>query len=86
MKKNRKKKSEYLSYIEETRKHYGTLDSVAARATKRAAFITKSQNLPLTYKKGDVVIREYSNGQKEIIGNIDNPSSKVTIGATIKLH
>lgn len=81
-----KKKFEYLSYIEETRKHYGILKTVAANATKRAVIITKSHKLPLTYKEGMKIVREYSNGRKEVIGLVKEPPIKVTKGATITLY
>lgn len=86
MKKVRKKKSEYLSYIEETSKHIGKLKKVAAKATRDAVTLTQSRDLPITYKKGNIIVREYSNGRKETIGVIQQPSIKVTKGATIQLY
>lgn len=86
MKSVRKKSSEYLSYIEETRKHIGQLKNVAAEATSKAAILTQSKNLPITYKEGNFIIREYSDGKKEKIGTISQPSLKVKKGGTFQLY
>ena len=83
--KRRKKKSEYLSYIEETEKHYNILDEVAKKATQAAFKLTKSKNLPVTYIVDNQIIREH-NGIKEVIEIVKNPSIKVKKGVTIQLR
>ena len=85
MSNDRKKRTAYLSYIEETRKHLTALQKVAAEATRKAIRLAKSKNLFITYKDGDKIVREYKNGDKEIIGVITEPSISVEIGKKIFL-
>ena len=81
----RKKRTEYLSYIEETRKHLTTLQKVASQATRKAIRLAKSKNLFITYQEGNNIIREYKNGGKEVIGIITEPPIDVEIGKKIFL-
>jgi hypothetical protein len=84
--KKRKKKSQYLSYIEETRKHHTILNSVASSATRDAVSTARAQSLTITYREGVSIVREDISGRKVIVGKIEEPSIKVTKGATIKLR
>ena len=85
MSKNLKKRTAYLSYIEETRKHYTILQKVASKATAKAIRLAKSKNLFITYQLGNSIVREYKNGDKVIIGVITEPFIEVEIEKKILL-
>ena len=77
----KKKKTDYLSYIEETKKHYGKLEKLASDATKKAIQDAKAKDLYITYQEGKKVVREYSDGRKEVIGEVEEPLLKVDLGS-----
>jgi len=61
---SRKKKSEYLSYIEETPKQIGRIRDVASRATSEARKRALKRGNYVTYLEGKKIIREYPDGKK----------------------
>jgi len=63
----KKKRTEYLSYIEETEKHTPKLIQVARKATRNAVKESRSLGVPITYLEGNSVIREESGGTKKVI-------------------
>ena len=72
MKNNNKKKSDYLTYIEETRKHHKKLKKTAADATRKARKIAFSHNNYITYLENNQIIKEYPDGRKRVIKRIPN--------------
>ena len=68
--KNKKKNEEYLSYIEETKKHRKKLKDIVARATRSAGKKAISNNNFITYLDGTRIVREYPDGRKVVIKKI----------------
>ena len=86
MKQNVKKKTVYLSYIEETKVHFDTLKFVAEKATKKAYMLTKERKLPITFKLGNKIVREFSDGRQEVLETLKATTIKVKEGATRQLY
>ena len=42
---------------------------------------SKDQGLYITYREGDRILREYPDGKKEVIGNLENEDIRVEVGA-----
>lgn len=80
MKTKAKSRTNYLTYIEETPKHRGKLVKAAQVATSKAIREAKSKNLSITYAEGENIIREDAEGNRNIIGSIEQPRKKVRIG------
>lgn len=74
-------KKTYLSYIEETPKHYPLLKKVVAKGVRESVAASKDQGLYITYREGDRILREYPDGKKEVIGNLENEDIRVEVGA-----
>lgn len=75
-----KKRTEYLSYIEETKKHHQKLNNVARVAAKEAIQKARNKSVPITYLIGEEIIKESSEGM-EVIGKHTNHRRKVKIGS-----
>ncbi len=76
-----KPRKTYLSYIEETPKHYSILKRVAADGVRRSVANSKEKGLYITYREGDAIVREYPDGRKEVIENLENNDIQVEVGA-----
>ncbi|MCF8462161.1 MAG: hypothetical protein K9G46_15675 [Flavobacteriales bacterium] len=70
---SKKKRTDYLTYIEETPIHWDKLDKLAKVASREAVKESKSQNVAITYLENEKIIREYPNGRKEVIGEVAEP-------------
>ena len=81
----RKKKTDYLSYIEDTKKHYPKLEKIASDATRRAIGAAKAQDLFITYQEGEQIVREHRDGTREVIGQVTKPILKVEVGSECTL-
>lgn len=68
----RSKKTNQLSYIEETPKHHPRLVNVIAKGVRTRIQSSKDAGLYITYSRGSEIVREYPNGEIRIIGHIDN--------------
>ncbi len=79
-------KTKRLSYIEDTIKHRSILINTVKTAARKAIIRAKGENLFITYRDGDQIIREYGDGKKEVIGKIDSVPLKVKVGESIKLR
>lgn len=77
----RKKKTDYLSYIEDTKKHYPKLEKIASDATRKAICAAKAQDLFITYQEGKQIVREHRDGTREVIGQVAEPTLKVEVGS-----
>lgn len=75
-----RKRIEYLSYIEETKKHHPKLNNVARVAAKEAIQKARNQSIPITYLAGEEIIKESAEG-REVIGKHANHRRKVKIGS-----
>ena len=73
------KKVEYLSYVEDTRKHHSLIAEAAKIGTKKAVKKTRRALLGLTYVEGVNIIQESPKGRKKIIGTVGK-SRKVEVG------
>jgi hypothetical protein len=51
-------------------RHIRLLKRVMKEAVAEAININKALDLPITYLKGDQIVREYNDGQIEIIGSL----------------
>lgn len=79
------KKTKYLSYIEETRRHHKIIEKVAEKSVKKAISNSLDEDIPITYLEGDKIIQENSQGEKVILGSVENNIRKVKVGATSEL-
>lgn len=79
------KKTKYLIYIEDTRKHHPKINDVAKKSAERAISNSQEKQIPVTYLEGVEIVKIASSGQKETIGKIENNRRKVTIGAKTTL-
>lgn len=79
------KKTKYLSYIEETKKHHKLIEKAAKKSSKKAVKKSRSRSVPVTYIEGENIVQEDSKGQKTILKGIKNNRRKVAIGEKTKL-
>lgn len=75
------KKTKYLSYIEETRKHHPIIDAIAGESSRIAIKKSLAASVPVTYLEGEAIVEVDSNGKKKIVGTVENNRRKVTVGA-----
>jgi len=71
--KKRKKRTEYLSYIEDTPKHHHKLEKLAQEASRKAIEEAKANNIAITYFDGESIICEQPDGSKEVVGKVEEP-------------
>lgn len=69
--KRKKKKTEYLTYIEDTTKHHPRLVRVAQKATKLAIEEALENDIPIMYIRDGQIVREYPDGTIEIVGEVE---------------
>ncbi len=81
----KKKKTDYLSYIEDTKKHHGKIEALAISGVNKAIKIAKDNNFDITYLKGENIVKESSSGKITIIDTVQNIRRKVIIGSKAKL-
>jgi len=74
------KRTKYLSYIEETRKHHGILQEVAKESVEDAISVAQQNSVAVTYMEGEEIITEEANGKKTVVGSIQNNRRKVSKG------
>lgn len=75
--KNKKSRTEYLSYIEETKIHLDKLHNVASRATKNARKRALKKGIYVTYLDGNRIVKEYPSGYKTTLKTLQESSIKV---------
>ena len=80
------KKTKYLSYIEETRKHHTIIDAIAGESSRIAIEESLAASVPVTYLEGETIVQVDSKGGKKIVGTVENHRRKVTIGARTVLR
>lgn len=78
-------RTSYLSYIEETPKHFNQLQRVARTATIAAIRRAKKKNLSITYLEDGWIIREDAEGKKFKIKAVTNKFRKVNAGEKFSL-
>lgn len=64
------KKTKYLSYIEETRKHLPKLIKIVGEATSSAIEESLEDDVPVVYIEDGVIKKKYPDGRIEDIGAI----------------
>lgn len=72
-----KKKTEYLSYLEDTKKYYSKIEGIDSIAVKNA----KDKKLDITYLKGEDIIKESPSGKTTIIHTQHIERRKVKVGS-----
>lgn len=80
-----KKKTAYLSYIEDTKKHYSKIEDMAVCAVKNAIKEAKDKKLDITYFDGENIIKESFSGETIIIQPKHIERRKVKIGSKATL-
>lgn len=81
-----KARTTYLSYIEETPKHFNVLQKVAKEATHAAIQRAKRKNLSITYLKDNWIVSESSTGVITKVKPIRTSMKKATIGEKFSLR
>ncbi|MEO1053840.1 MAG: hypothetical protein AAFX87_24595 [Bacteroidota bacterium] len=76
------KKTKYLTYIEETKKHHSHLAKVAKNSVKKAIRKSKENDVTVTYLEGNAIVSEKPNGETSIIEHIQVAPRKVKVGDT----
>ncbi|MFN8576371.1 MAG: hypothetical protein U0354_05900 [Candidatus Sericytochromatia bacterium] len=81
-----KKKTDYFSYLEDTKKHHGKIAHLAVTGVKKAVSNAKNLNIDVTYLKGNAIIVESPTGDvvRVIETNVDT-GRKVQVGTKVKL-
>ncbi len=79
------KKTKYLTYIEDTRKHHPKINDAAKKSVEKAISNSQEKQIPVTYLEGVEIVKVASSGQKVTIGEIKNNRRKVKIGAKTTL-
>ena len=81
-----KKKTEYFSYLEDTKKHHGEIANLAVNGVKEAVKNAKSQNLNITYLKGNQIVVESPTGKVvKVIETVETSRRRVEVGSKDKL-
>ncbi|GGM83914.1 hypothetical protein GCM10010967_14670 [Dyadobacter beijingensis] len=78
-------KTKYLSYIEETPKHYSELRDLAKIAASKAVTSAKAHNLPVTFVEDGWIVREDATGNQIKVSKIDKLPRKTRPGAKFRL-
>lgn len=79
------KRTKYLSYVEQTPKHFSVLEGLAKVAARKAVEKTRAEHISFVYLEGDKIIREESGGIKTEISRIPKTSRVVYAGEKFKL-
>jgi len=74
------KKTKYLSYLEEHRKHHSEIEKVAKESVKQAISESHKNEIPVTFMEGEAIVKVGPDGEKSIVGEIKNNRRKVKIG------
>jgi hypothetical protein len=80
-----KRKIEYLSYLEDTKKHHGVIEKVAREAVKKAIANAKEKSVDITYLKGEKIVKESPDGTITEIAQLPNNSRIVKVGTKAKI-
>lgn len=75
-------RTKYLSYIEETKKHHSILGKVAKISSRKAIRKNKKNSVAITILEGEEIIKIDAQGNRTVIGKIENNRRKVKIGDT----
>lgn len=78
-------KTKYLSYIEETPKHYSELRDLAKIAASKAITNAKAHNLPVTFVKDGWIVREDPKGHQIKVSKIEKAPRKTRPGVKFQL-
>jgi hypothetical protein len=81
----KQEKIKYLSYIEETPKHFGELSELARTAALRAVRNAKSHNLPVTFAHDGWIVREDPTGNRVKVSRIEKLPKKARPGVKFQL-
>ena len=79
------KRAKYLSYIEDTPKHYSKLADIAKQATKAAVEDAHAKGLTVTYLKGEDIVREHADGTVTKVGRVENNRRKIAVGTKLSI-
>jgi hypothetical protein len=81
----KKKKTNYLSYIEDTQKHRPKLERMAKNAANNAIKAARGKNIAITFTEGTAIITETADGKRTIIGNVPARERKYKKGEKFSL-
>ena len=81
----RKRKTEYLSYLEDTKKYHIKIADIAILASNKAVENAKSHGLDITYLKGEAIVKESPYGNITVIDIQPNKRRIVEVGSKDKL-
>lgn len=78
---SRKNRLEYLSYIEDTKKHRSKLIEVVVSSVDEAVENSISNNIPYTVLEGSKIVKVFpSSGKRELVGELSTDISKAKLG------
>lgn len=78
-------KKKYLTYIEDTKKHHGVLETIAKSSTKKAIVDSHTKSVAITIMEGEEIVKIGPKGSRLVIGKVENNRRKVKVGAKKKL-
>ena len=84
--KRRKSKTEYLSYIEETKKHLGVIEEVAKESSLDAIDDSLNNGVPVTYMEGETIVQVQKSGEQKKLKDLKLRQRKVSIGETTTIQ
>lgn len=74
------KKAKYLSYIEEHRKHHSKIEKEAKTSARKAIRNSHKKAVPVTFMKGERIIRVAPSGSTRVVATLKNNRRKVKVG------
>lgn len=80
-----KKSVEYLSYVEETKKHHALIGRIVRRSGPKAIKDSYANSVEVTYLEGENIVKVSKSGKKSVLGTVTNNRRKVTVGETTEL-
>jgi hypothetical protein len=83
--KTKKNRTAYLSYIEETSKHFEMLNNVATNATKDARKSALENGMFVTYLDGNKIMREYPSGHTRTFKTLEESSILVSKNGELQI-
>ena len=82
----KKRKTQYLSYIEETPKQIGKIQNAASSATIKARKKALKNGNYVTYLKGKKILKEYPDGRIETVKVIQDSGVSIVKDGELRIH
>ncbi|MEP6795466.1 MAG: hypothetical protein ABJB16_14145 [Saprospiraceae bacterium] len=80
----KKRKIDYITYIEDTKKHHKLIGLAAKEGTQKAVRKSRQSEVSITYVDGVNIIKEFPSGRMRILGTIVS-GRKVKVGTKEKI-